>query len=254
MSFVSSTLVVLRESFEAFLIVGILFGIVRKLGAPEHRVRIFAGTAAGVAASVVVGILLLSLAAGLRKDYSIWVEFLAAYVAVAVLTYMVVWMYRHTQDLMGGMHAKVKAALDTGALGALFFIPFIAVLREGFETVLFLAADPEAPEGVLLWGALALGVAGAALAGTLLFAGVVRFSVERFFAVTGALLVLFGAWILRYGTHEGGELLERVGSLHEVGEFFAHAGSWVVAGIYLVAVLAWYLRPLLRRKARAAAA
>lgn len=253
MSFVSSTLVVLRESFEAFLIVGILFGIVRKLGAPEQRARILLGTAAGVVASVLVGALLLSFTEELREDYSIWVEFVAAYVAVGVLTYMVVWMYRHTQHLLGGMHAKVKAALESGALGALFAMPFVAVVREGFETVLFLAADPEAPEGLMLWAALALGVAGAVLLGLLLFSGLVRLKVESFFAWTGALLVLFGAWILRYGTHEGGELLERVDGLHEVGEFFAHAGAWIVGGLYLAGMLAWYLRPLLRRKGPGAA-
>lgn len=254
MSFLSSTLVVLRESFEAFLIVGVLVGIVNKLGAPQLRSRIFIGTAAGVVASVLVGAALLTLADELREDYEVWIEFIAAYLAVAVLTYMVVWMYRHTQDLMGGMHAKVKAALESGALGALFLIPFIAVLREGFETVLFLAADPEAPEGLLLAGALLLGVALAALAGILLFAGIIRFNIERFFAITGALLVLFGAWILQYGTHEGGELLEQVPSLHEFGEFVAHEGSWIVAGLYLVAMLAWYLRPLLRRRKVAAPA
>lgn len=249
MSFATSTLVVLRESFEAFLIVGILVGIVNKLGAPELRKRIFAGTAAGIVASILVGAVLLTLASELREDYEVWIEFLAAYLAVAVLTYMVVWMYKHTQELMGGMHAKVKAALESGALGALFLIPFIAVLREGFETVLFLAADPEAPEGLMLWAALGLGVLAAALAGVLLFAGIIRFNVEKFFTVTGALLVAFGAWILQYGTHEGGELLEQVGPLHDVGEFVAGPGSWIVAGLYLVAMLAWYLRPLLRRKA-----
>lgn len=248
MAFVSSTLVVLREAFEAFLVVGILFGIVRKLDAPELRTRILLGTAAGVLASLLVGFLLLAVADALRDDYAAWVEFLAAYVAVAVLTYMVVWMYRHTQNLMGGMHARVKAALDRGALGALFLIPFIAVLREGFETVLFLAADPEAPEGLMLWAALLAGVAGAVLLGMLLFSGLVRLSVEQFFAWTGVLLVLFGAWILRYGTHEGGELLERSVALGEAGEILAGAGSWIVAALYLVAMLVWYLRPMLRRK------
>jgi high-affinity iron transporter len=254
MAFVSSILVVLRESFEAFLIVGILLGLVKKLGAPHHRKRIFLGVAAGVVASVLIGMALLALADSLRADSKVAVEFGAAYLAVAVLTYMVVWMYRHTQDLMGGMHGRVKAALDSGALGALFLIPFVAVVREGFETVLFLAADPDAPEGLMLWAALALGVAAAVVLGALLFSGIVRLSVERFFAATGVLLVGFGAWILRYGTHEGGELLEKSAALHEVGEFFAHAGSWVVAAVYLVAMLAWYLRPLLRRKAPAAAA
>ena len=246
MSFLSASLVVLRESFEAFLIVGILLGIVRKLGAPQLRARVLLGAAAGIAASLAVGYLLLALADDLRQHSKVWVEFLAAYVAVAVLTYMVVWMYRHTQELMGGMHERVKAALTSGAVGALFLMPFIAVVREGFETVLFRAADPAAPAGLALAGSVAAGLLAAVVLGWLLFSGLVRVSVERFFAVTGVLLVLFGAWILKYGTHEGGELLEKApGEVHEVGEFFAHAGSWVVGGVYLVVMLAWYLRPML---------
>ena len=253
MSFVSATLVVLRESFEAFLIVGILLGLVAKLGAPQHRNRIFLGTAAGIVASVFVGALLLTLAADLREESEVAFEAVASLLAAAVLTYMIVWMYRHTQQLMGGMHARVKAALESGALGALFFIPFIAVLREGFETVLFLAAGPDAPSGAELWGALAAGIAGAALLGWLLFSGIVRLSVERFFAVTGVLLVLFAAWILRYGLHELGEIVEGMGGAwHEPGEVLAGIGSYLLAGLYLVAMLAWYLRPLLRRKPAAA--
>ena len=249
MSFVSAALVVLRESFEAFLIVGILLGLVAKLGAPQQRMRILLGTLAGVVASVVVGAILLTLAEDLREEYEVVFEAAASLLAAGVLTYMIVWMYKHTQELMGGMHARVKAALESGALGALFFIPFIAVLREGFETVLFLAAGPDAPTGLGLWGALAAGIAGAALLGWLLFSGIVRLSVERFFAVTGVLLVFFAAWILRYGLHELGELVEEMGgALHEPGEVLAGIGSYVLAGIYLVAMLVWYLRPLLRRK------
>lgn len=251
MSFLSATLVVLRESFEAFLIIGILLGIVRKLGAPQLRSRVLLGAAAGIVASVVVGALLLGLADELREESEVWVEFLAAYLAVAVLTYMVVWMYRHTQDMLGGMHGRVKDALTTGALGALFLIPFVAVVREGFETVLFIAADPAAPTGLALVGCVALGLVAAIALGVLLFSGIVRLSVESFFAVTGVLLVFFGAWILRHGTHEGGELLEQVEGLHEVGEFFAHAGSYVVGAVYLVAMLAWFLGPILRRRAAA---
>ncbi|HUR26503.1 MAG TPA: FTR1 family protein [Candidatus Thermoplasmatota archaeon] len=255
MSFVSAALVVLRESFEAFLIVGILLGLVAKLGAPQHRLRIFAGTAAGVVTSLLVGFLLLTLAENLREDSEVVFEAVASLLAAAVLTYMIVWMYRHTQDLMGGMHARVKAALESGALGALFFIPFIAVVREGFETVLFLAAGPDAPQGLELWGALAAGIAGAALLGWLLFSGIVRLSVERFFAITGVLLVLFAAWILRHGLHELGEVVEGMGGAwHEPGEILAGIGSYVLAGIYLAAMLVWYLGPLLRRKPVAAPA
>jgi high-affinity iron transporter len=181
-------------------------------------------------------------------------EAAASLLAVTVLTYMVVWMYRHTQQVMGGLSHKVRAALESGTLGSLFLIPFLAVVREGFETVLFLAADPGAPTGAMMALAVAIGLAGAALLGVLLFKGVVRLSVERFFAVTGILLVLFGGWILRIGVHEVGELLEEAGGAwHGPGELLADAGAWVVGALYVLAMLAWYLRPVLRRRAAAKA-
>lgn len=252
MSLLSSALVVLRESFEAFLLVGILLGLLAKLGAPQHRKRVLLGAAVGVVAAIAVGAGLLALAEDLRETSEIVFEATASLLAVAVLTYMVVWMYRHTQQMMGGLSHKVRAALEAGTLGPLFLIPFLAVVREGFETVLFLAADPNAPTGLTMAAAVAIGLAGAILLGVLLFSGIVRLSVERFFAVTGILLVLFGGWILRTGVHELGELLEEAGGAwHEPGEFLADVGAWVVAALYVLAMLAWYLRPVLRRRAAA---
>ncbi|MEA3135826.1 MAG: high-affinity iron transporter [Thermoplasmata archaeon] len=249
MTFLSAALVVFRESFEAFLVVGILFGVARKLAVPKGRTRILVGTLLGVLLAVVVGALLLSLATDLRAHYKTAAEALASLVAVAVLTYMIVWMYGHTQTLIGGMHHKIKADMETGALGSLFFVPFVAVVREGFETVLFLAADPDAPSGLAMVGALAAGLGLAVVLGALLFSGVVRLSVERFFAATGALLVLFAGWVLRYGLHELGELIEQQGGAWlEPGEFLADIGAWIGGALYVLGFGAWYLRPLLNRK------
>jgi high-affinity iron transporter len=253
-SFASGFLIVLRESFEAFLLVGILLGLLAKLGVPQHRKRVLLGTAAGVAAAVAVGTALLVLAGNLRETSEAAFEAAASLLAVTVLTYMVVWMYRHTQQAMGGLSHKVRAALEAGTLGSLFLIPFLAVVREGFETVLFLAADPDAPTGPAMALAVALGLAVAVLLGALLFKGVVRLSVERFFALTGALLVLFGGWILAMGMHELGELLEGSPSLHQAGEAIADVGAWAAGALYVLAMLAWYLRPVLRRRAAKAQA
>jgi len=248
-TFLSATGVVWRESFEAFLIVGILLGLLRKIDAKEHRNKVLFGTAAGIVGSVVLGVLLLSLADDLRESSELWVEALASLLAVAVLTYMIVWMYKHTQHLMGGMHHKVKMALEAGAVGVLFTIPFIAVLREGFETVLIFAADGDV-RGLTLWASLAVGLGLAVALGALLFSGTVRLSVENFFAITGGLLALFAAWMLRYGVHELGEIVEGTAA-HEFGEFLAHAGSWIAAALYLAAIGFWYVRPIIVKARRA---
>lgn len=243
-AFVRSAVVIWRESFEAILIVGILLGMLRKIDATEHRGRVWWGTAAGVIASIALGAALLTLADTLREQYEVVFEAVASLLAVAVLTYMIVWMYKHTMELMGGMHAKVRMALEAGTLGVLFLIPFFAVLREGFETVLFLAADSEA-SGSSLTAAFPVGVGLAAALGWLVFSGTLRLSVENFFAVTGTLLVLFAAWMLRYGVHEIGEAIE--GSNHALGEALEGPVAWAAGAVYLVAMLFWAIRPIVRK-------
>lgn len=247
--FISSTLVVWRESFEAFLIVGILLGLLDKIDANQYRSRVWWGTIAGVAASVLLGWGLLRLAEDLREQYEVAFEATASLLAVAVLTYMIVWMYRHTVTLMGGMHQKVRMALEAGTLGVLFLMPFLAVVREGFETVLFLAAGSDA-EGLTLVAGLVTGLALAVALGWLLFSGAVRLSVERFFALTGMLLVLFASWMLRYGLHELGELVEEVA--HEPGEWLEGPIAWAAGALYLLGMSLWYLRPIWKRRRLAA--
>jgi len=198
---VQTGLVALRESLEAFLLVGILSGLVVKLGHPKARAHVLWGAAAGAGVAVVLGLLAQGIAARLYEANADLFEGLASLLAVAILTYMVVWMYRHTREMMGGLHHRAKEALGAGRPAVLFGLAFVAVLREGLETVLFVAGQlAESPGGATV-GVL-VGVAVSALLAFLLFAGVVQLSVQRFFAVTGALLVVVGAGMLVTVVHD----------------------------------------------------
>lgn len=202
MAFLDSSLVALRESLEAFLLVGILSGIVVKLGAPKARAPILWGALAGLAASLLLGILANGVAHELYEDNEPLFEGLAALVACAVLVYMVLWMWRHTRGLMGTLHAKAKAAVAGDRPGLLFTLAFVAVLREGIETVLFVAGRlPEDGAGATLL-AILVGIAASAVLAFLLFAGVLRLSLPKLFAATGAVLVVVGAGLLATAVHE----------------------------------------------------
>ncbi len=87
----------------------------------------------------------------------------------------------------------------TATLG-IFFIVFVAVLREGVETVLFLAVLPisegEIWVGALLGFAVAIGIA------YIYFAGTKRFSLRTFFRITSIFLIFFAAGMIAYGIHE----------------------------------------------------
>ncbi len=202
MAFLDTTLVSLRESLEAFLLVGILSGLVVKLGHPKARAPILWGALAGLLAATLLGILANGVAAELYGNNAALFEGLASLLAVGILSYMVVWMYKHTRTMMGTLHTKAKEALGAGRPALLFGLAFVAVVREGIETVLFIAGKlPEDGAGPTSLAVL-VGVALSALLAFALFAGVVKLNVQGFFAVTGALLVVVGAGLMITVVHE----------------------------------------------------
>jgi high-affinity iron transporter len=194
-------LVALRESLEAFLLVGILSGVVVKLGFPQARKQVLWGAVAGAVVAVLLGFLAQGVAQRLYEANAVLFEGLASLLAVCILTYMIVWMYRHTRDLMGTLHTRAKAALGAGRPAVLFGLSFVAVVREGLETVLFVAGKlAESPTGAGV--GVVVGVGLSALLAYLLFSGVLKLSVQGFFTVTGAILVLVAAGMLVTTVHD----------------------------------------------------
>lgn len=115
---------------------------------------------------------------------------------------MIFWMSRQSRTIKSELEFNVRRATSQSGKGALFFLAFIAVLREGVELALFLTASALATnlhETVL--GAV-LGLGGAAVLGWALFATTVRLNLKRFFLITGILLILFAAGLVASGMHE----------------------------------------------------
>ncbi len=205
MAFVDTALVAVRESLEAFLILGILLGIAVKTGSPEARRPLLWGALAAFVLSILLGIVAQGVAKELYASNDALFEGFASLLAVAVLTYMIVWMYRHTQGMMGVLHTKTKQALQDGRSWALAGIAFLAVLREGIETVVFTAGKfPTDGVGVTLFALLA-GILVSAVIAFLVFAGFLKLSIEKFMAATGLVLVVIAAGLFAYGVHELGD-------------------------------------------------
>src|ERR1051325_9250789 len=202
-----ATLIVLRESLERFPIVSILAGLAAKFGKPESKRFLLAGAAAAVLGAVLLGLVADAASREFLEESGSEALFAAgaALVAVAILTYMIVWMYKHPLTLVADMRGKAKSAVQVGKPLALFLLAFVAVGREGIETVLFFATlAPTTSAGALLLSAVIGFVASAVLA-YLVFNGIVRLNVSRFFAVSGVLLVLFAGGLLAGAMHSLGE-------------------------------------------------
>src|SRR5687768_3809842 len=138
----AALLIGLREGLEALLILGILLAILRRLGHPEKSRQVWIGAGLGLLASVGIGLVVQAIFATWFEDGpgAAIFEIVVALVAVGILTYMVLWMQKHTMTLVETVKAKTELAVKEGRWALLGGLAFFTVFREGLETVLFYAA------------------------------------------------------------------------------------------------------------------
>ncbi|HID89234.1 MAG TPA: hypothetical protein EYH27_01925 [Anaerolineales bacterium] len=198
----ASGLITLREGLEAALIVGIVLSVLRRLGHADRARAVWAGVAAAVGSSLVVGLAIQRLGVAFEGRGEEIFEGATMLLAAVVLTWMIFWMRRQGRQIQTELEQDVRRATATGGNGPLFALAFIAVVREGIETVLFLtaAAFTATPAHTLLGGVL--GLALAVGLGWLMFAAGRRLNIRLFFRVTGILLLLFAAGLVAQGVHE----------------------------------------------------
>jgi high-affinity iron transporter len=191
-----------REGLEAALILGIIWGVLNRLGQTGRARIVWWGAGVAGLLSVVIGVGLYTLGIAFEGRSEEIFEGVAMLLAAGVLTWMIFWMSRQSRALRAELERDVRRAAMDGKSWALFSLAFVAVLREGVELALFLtAAAFSASASATLVGGL-LGLILAAIAGWLLFATTVRLDVRMFFRVTGALLIFFAAGLVAHGVHE----------------------------------------------------
>lgn len=201
-----SSLLSLREGLEAALVIGIVLGALRKFDRAQLSSIVWAGSLAAGIASLATAIVLNFMGTSLAGPSEMIFEGLTLFLAAAVLTWMIFWMSRQSRTIRGELEADVRRATSHSGKGALFFLAFISVLREGVELALFLTASVLTTNlHQTILGAL-FGLAGAAILGWILFATTLRLNLRRFFQITGILLILFAAGLVASSVHEFIEL------------------------------------------------
>jgi high-affinity iron transporter len=194
--------VVLREGFEAALLLGIVYAYLTQLGHPESRRYVTLGGALALVASIAMGVAVTRLSGPLLDFGPDAVAIGVMFVAVALLTWHGWWMGRHAREVRGDVQRRIDDAHTTQRLWMVGLIAFTGVFREGAETVLFLWGLMAQLEELSGWAALAGGAAGlaaAAFLGWLVFQGGRRLSVQGFFAATSVLLLFLAAGLFSAG-------------------------------------------------------
>ncbi|HEY7048064.1 MAG TPA: iron uptake transporter permease EfeU [Jatrophihabitantaceae bacterium] len=216
----------LREGLEASLIVGIVAAFLRQRGRRDLLRWVWIGVSGSVLLCLAVGIVLRVVSQNLPQKQQEGLETVVGAVAVVMVTYMIVWMRRHSRDLKGQLTAATESALAVGSGFALVAMAFLAVLREGFETVVFLlAAFNESTSGASAGVGALLGIAVAVALGYGIYRGGVRINLSKFFRATGVVLVLVAAGLV-------------VNALHT-----AHEAGWLNVGQQSTVDLTSVVRP-----------
>lgn len=197
--FFAALLILLREGFEAVVVVGALLAVLKKLGATGQARVVHGAWVSALLVGALAFVFGQRFFAGANRE---WLESVVALGAVGLLLYAAVWlnaratMSRYMTELRG----RMGEAIGAGSTAGLFFISFSSVGRESIETALFLqglAADSRAGA---TWGALA------GLAALLGFIGLIRLvgfrlPMKTLFTASTVLLFATAVVLLGKGLH-----------------------------------------------------
>ncbi len=190
--------VTLREGFEAALVVGIVLACLKKANQVSAIAWVYRGVVGGLLASILIGLSLGGVLEGASKltgSYNTIVrEYLAGIlgvVACILLSWMLFWMSQKAKSMRSEIESLIDNSLNHNGDREIFSIVFVAVLREGFESVIFVLAQLEGSiwQAGPIIGAFA-GLLVAVLMAFLLLRWGIAINIKLFFQVMGILLIL----------------------------------------------------------------
>ena len=221
------TLVIgLREGLEASLIVGIIASFLAKNGRRDALRQTWIGVIAAALVCLAVGIGLVTLSRELPQKAQEGLETIIGAFAVVMVTFMIVWMNKHARSMKKELEGAAASALARGSATALVAMAFLAVLREGFETSVFLVSILQnSSNSTAATAGAFIGIAVAVAIGYGIYKGGVKLNLARFFKVTGIVLVLVAAGLTMTVMHT------------------AHEAGWINFGQATAADLTWLVRP-----------
>ena len=208
-------IITFRETLEAALIIGIIYTVISRQGLKKEVNQLWYGVFASIIASVVVAVFLNSIKESIgNESIEKLVEATLMYITAGLLWYVIFWLAEHVSN-KEALQGQTKIAMETAGWGV-FFLVFFAILREGFETAIFLMGSFSVL-GTFSYLGFFLGMILAIAIGYLVVVQGRRVNLNKFFQVTTLLLAVFASGMVAYGTHEAEEFLVKGNHLEWVG-------------------------------------
>jgi high-affinity iron transporter len=190
--FTYALLIIVREGFEAILIITAIIAFLVKTGHQDKLNVIYSGVIVALVLSVITAILVKWIFKTSAASQEV-LEGVTMLVASVVLFSVSYWLISkaEAQKWMSFIQSKVSSSLSSGSLKALWFVAFLAVYREGAETVLFYQAlmSGQTSSGITMC-LIGFGVGCVLLVGMYLAMryGAVKLPIRPFFMLTSAVI------------------------------------------------------------------
>jgi high-affinity iron transporter len=199
-----AAMVPIREGLEALLVVAALLTVVRKSESRAGRTWVWLGVSIGLLVSAVLAVLVKWVfSSGAFGQNNFLIAGWTGVIAAAMLVYMSYWLHSKSQiaDWQNYLHSKTQLALSTGKLVSLGLLSFLAVFREGTETVLFILgmANQIRTQDLILGLMLGIGLL-AVLAYIMLVIGK-RLPMRPFFLVSSLIVFYLSVKFTGLGIH-----------------------------------------------------
>ncbi|MDR1293109.1 MAG: FTR1 family iron permease [Clostridiales Family XIII bacterium] len=160
-AFFQSLLIIMRDGFEAILIVGAIIAYLVKSGNKQSVKAVYIGILVALAASVALAVILNALSGIINAGQEV-IEGVTMLIAVGVLFYVSNWMVSKSQASAWNSYieGKVQGSVAKSSLFSLAFAAFLAVFREGAEIILFYMAllSNTKSNMSMIWLGLAVGL------------------------------------------------------------------------------------------------
>ena len=208
-------IITFRETLEAALIVGIIYTVISRQGLKKEVLQLWYAVGASIVASLIVALSLNNIKESIgNESIEKLVEASLMFITAGLLWYVIFWLSKKVSD-REVLEGQTSSAIKTAGLGV-FFLVFFAILREGFETAIFLMGSFSIL-GTFSYVGFFSGMILAILLGYLVVVQGRKVDLTYFFRVTTLLLVFFASGMVAYGTHEAEEFLVKGDHLDWVG-------------------------------------
>jgi high-affinity iron transporter len=199
--------ITLREGFEAGLIIGIMIAYLIRTNRNNLVKFVLSGSYLAIILGIIIGAAVFLFYGTLSRSFQLLFEALAAYLAVAVLTTVILWMITKGKTIKKEIESKIEISITKGTMFALASFAFVVVFREALETVLFLTPFILIAFQDTLIGTI-LGILFALFLSYGIFKLGMKINIRRFFYFTSIIIILLAGGLAGYGTHELIEYLE----------------------------------------------